>query len=63
MTLGGMILLVLFIVVLGVVSYWIINKFFEPPVHRIALSIVGVILLFILLSQLAPETLGMRVWR
>ena len=63
MTLGAMILLVLFITVVGVVAYWIIKKFFEPPVQMVALAITGVILLFILLSQLAPEMLGMRIWR
>lgn len=40
----------LILVLLGVVAYWIITKFFPAPFTTVALAVVGVILLFALLQ-------------
>jgi hypothetical protein len=63
MTIGSLLLLVLGVVVVGLLAYWVITKFFPEPMRMVALAIVGVLLLVVVLASFFPETMGMRVWK
>lgn len=41
---------ILVIVIIGIVAYWVITKFFPAPFTTVALAIVGIILLLALLN-------------
>lgn len=63
MTIWGLLMLVLVVVVIGLVAYWVITKFFDPSWHKLSLAIVGILLLLVLISQLVPDLAGYRLWR
>lgn len=62
MTLIGMLLLVLFVVVGGLVANWVISTFFPAPAQMVARAIVGILLLLVLLFAFAPEAMTHRLW-
>jgi len=62
MTIIGLLLLVLGVVVVGSLLYWVITKFFEPPVRTVALAIVGVLLLLVLIYAFFPGAVSQRIW-
>jgi len=63
MTVWGLLMLVLVIVVVGSLAFWLITKFLDPGWHKLALAIVGILLLLVLLSQIVPDFAGYRLWR
>jgi hypothetical protein len=63
MTLLNLLLMLAVICIVGYAAYWIITKFFAPPLQMPALAIVGLILLFFLLVQFFPEAGSYRVWK
>lgn len=63
MTIWGLLMLVLVVVVIGSLAYWLIRKFLPAQWHVISLAIVGILLLILLLSQLAPDFASYRLWR
>jgi hypothetical protein len=62
MTIGTLLLVVLGIIVVGLVAYWIITQFLPAETRKIALAIVGVLLLLVLLALFVPDMLGTRIW-
>jgi hypothetical protein len=62
MTIGTLLLVVLGIIVVGLLAYWIITKFLPAESQKIALAIVGVLLLLVLLALFVPDMLGTRIW-
>lgn len=63
MTIWGLLMLVIVVVVIGLVAFWVITKFLDPGWHKVALTIVGILLLLILLSQFVPDFANYRIWR
>lgn len=63
MTLGSFLLMLVLLFCVGALAYWVITKFLQPPAQGIALTIVGVLLLIILLTQALPDTMGLRLWK
>lgn len=62
MTIGTLLLVVLGIIVVGLLAYWIITKFLPAETHKIALAIVGVLLLLVLIALFVPNIAGTRIW-
>lgn len=63
MTLLNLVVILLVIAVVGFAAYLIIKKFFSEPLQTPALAVVGVILLFFLISQFFPGAASFHVWR
>ena len=63
MTIIELLLLVVVLIVIGLVAYWIITKFFPEPARMIALFIVGVLLLIVLIGAFFPGIGSFRIGR
>jgi uncharacterized membrane protein len=56
----------IFIVCFAIVAYaawWVITKFFSPPMQMPALAVVGLLLLIVLLVQFVPQAAQYRIWK
>lgn len=61
MTIIGLLLLLLAVVLVCLVCYWVINKFFPEPMRTPALIVVGVVALLVLLLTFWPNALNVKV--
>lgn len=62
MTVGHLIIVIVLFVLGTLGAYWIITKFFEPPLRMPILAIVGALLLIALLAFFMPGVMGTKLW-
>lgn len=63
MTVIQLLLFLVGFVIVAVVLYWTITKFFAPPIQMPILAVVGVLLLIVLLYMFLPEVASTRIWK
>jgi hypothetical protein len=63
MTILGVLVAILVIVGVGLLAYWIITKFLPAEWHKIALAVVGILLLIVVFAIFLPDAGAYRVFR